>query len=81
MKLYIKFAAIYALRMGGALFAVTMFIAIVSSFLKGSDDPISVVIQRLAIASIVVFLIFYIGSFIYGLFKYHVESPFMDSQE
>jgi hypothetical protein len=58
-----------------------MSIAIISSLVKGSDDPMSVVIQRLAIASVVVFLIFYVGSFIYGLFKYHVESPFMESQE
>jgi len=67
--------------MGSALFVATMSIAIVSSLIKGSEDPVSVVIQRLIIASAVVFLIFYVGSFIYGLFKYHVESPFMDSQE
>lgn len=81
MKLYIKFAAKYALKMGTALFLATMSIAIVSSLLRGSEDPVSVVILRLAIASVMVFSIFYIGSFIYGLFKYYVESPFMDSQE
>ncbi len=81
MKLYIKFAAKYALKMGGALFVATMSIAIVSSLLKGSDDPTSVVIQRLLIASVVVFFIFYVGSFIYGLYKYHIESPFMKRQD
>lgn len=53
MNLYIKFAAKYALKMGSALFIATMSIAIVSSLLKGSADPISVVIQRLLVASIV----------------------------
>jgi Na+-translocating ferredoxin:NAD+ oxidoreductase RnfE subunit len=81
LKLYIKFAAKYALKMGGALFAVTMSIAIVSSLLKGSDDPVSVVIQRLLLASVVVFFIFYVGSFVYGLYKYYIESPFMESQD
>ncbi|GIU14801.1 hypothetical protein TUM3792_06090 [Shewanella sp. MBTL60-007] len=81
MKPYIKFAANYALKMGGALFIATMSIAIVSSLLKGSADPISVVIQRLLIASIVIFFIFYVGSFVYGLYKYHIESPFMESQD
>ncbi len=64
--------------MGGALFIVTMSIAIVSSLIKGSEDPISVVIQRLVIASVAVFAIFFIGAFVFGLFKYHNESPFMD---
>jgi hypothetical protein len=64
--------------MGGALFVVTMSIAIFSSLIKGSEDPISTVIQRLLIASVAVFAIFYIGAFVHGLFKYHNESPFMD---
>ena len=78
MKHYIKFASNYAIRIGGALFLATMSIAIISSLIKGSEDPISVVIQRLLIASIAAFAIFYIGAFVYGLFKYHNESPFMD---
>ncbi len=78
-RLYIQFAAKFAIRNGTILFVATSLIAGMKILLMGSDDPTSTVLTRLDIAGFIAFSIFYVGCFVYGLFKYHIEAPFSKS--
>jgi len=79
IKAYIKFAFPYAFRMGFALFLVTMVAAFTKVAFTEINDSWEVVLLRFLIAGSAAFSVFFIGAFIHGLFKYHVESPFQKS--
>jgi|TARA_R110000764_G_scaffold238561_1_gene335879 hypothetical protein len=76
IKSYVKFASKYALKMGMILFLITFSVVAVKVMIIGSNDPTSVVLKRLGISALAMFAFFYIGSFIHGLYKYYIESPF-----
>ena len=76
IKSYVKFASKYALKMGSILFFITFAVVAVKVLMTGSSDPTSLVLKRLGIGAIAMFAFFYIGSFIHGLYKYYIESPF-----
>jgi hypothetical protein len=76
-KAYIKYAFTYALKVGSWLFIVTLSLALAKVAFTEFTEPLSVVLERLEIAAIAMFVFFFICSFIYGLYKYYVELPFI----
>jgi hypothetical protein len=76
-KAYLKYAFPYALKVGFSLFIITMLLAVAKVAFTELTDPLSVVIERLIIVAVTMFAFFFTCSFIYGLYKYYIDSPFI----